>query len=122
MPVLTAKICGLTTPEAVRAALDGGAAYAGFVFFPKSPRNLDPETARRLAEPARGRVKVCAVTVDPTDVELDVIARVLQPDLIQVQGSEDPGRVRAIAARTGAGVVKALPVSEAADIAAAQAA
>jgi phosphoribosylanthranilate isomerase len=121
MPALTAKICGLTTPEAVKAALDGGAAYVGFVFFPKSPRNLDPETARRLAQPARGRVQICAVTVDPTDVELDVIARVLQPDLIQVHGREDPGRVGAIAQRTGAGVIKALPVSEAADLDAARA-
>ncbi len=120
MPVL-AKICGLTTPEAVKAALDGGAAYLGFMFFPASPRNLDPETARRLAEPARGRVKICAVTVDPADTELDVIARVLQPDLIQLHGREDPGRVRAVGARTGAGVIKVLPVSDAADLAAAQA-
>ena len=120
MPTASAKICGLTTPEAVKAALDGGAAYLGFVFFPASPRNLDPETARRLAEPVRGPVKICAVTVDPTDAELDVIAAVLQPDLIQVHGREDPGRVRAIAARTGAGVIKALPVSGAADLHAAQ--
>ncbi|HEY3813292.1 MAG TPA: phosphoribosylanthranilate isomerase [Caulobacteraceae bacterium] len=117
----TAKICGLSTPEAVKAALDGGATHVGFVFFPASPRNLDPETAARLAAPARGRVRVCAVTVDPTDAELDVIAKVLAPDLIQVHGREDPGRVRAIAGRTGVGVIKALPVSEASDLDAAQA-
>jgi phosphoribosylanthranilate isomerase len=121
MPTASAKICGLTTPEAVQAALDGGAAYLGFMFFPASPRNLDPETARRLAEPVQGRAKICAVTVDPTDAELDVIAAVLQPDLIQVHGREDPGRVRAIAERTGAGVIKALPVSERSDLDAAQA-
>ena len=120
-PATFAKICGLTTPEAVKAALDGGAAYLGFMFFPASPRNLDPETARRLAEPVQGRAKICAVTVDPADAELDVIARVLQPDLIQLHGREDPGRVRAIAGRTGAGVIKVLPVSDAADLAASQA-
>ena len=120
MPALT-KICGLTTPEAVEAALDGGAAYVGFVFFPKSPRHLDPETARRLAEPARGRVKVCAVTVDPTDAELDAIVRTLAPDFIQVHGREDPGRVRSIRGRTGAPTIKALSISEAADLDAAQA-
>ena len=42
-----AKICGLSTPETVKAAFDGGAAFLGFVFFDKSPRNLAPETAAR---------------------------------------------------------------------------
>jgi phosphoribosylanthranilate isomerase len=46
-----AKICGLSTPEAVTAAVTGGAAFVGFVFFAKSPRNLDPEAAARLAAP-----------------------------------------------------------------------
>ena len=45
-----AKICGLTTPEAVDAALAGGAAYLGFVSFPKSPRHLEPLHAATLAE------------------------------------------------------------------------
>ena len=56
-----AKICGLSTPEAVEAALAGGAAFVGFVFFAKSPRNLNPAAAARLAEPALGRAKVAAV-------------------------------------------------------------
>ena len=62
------KICGVSTPEAVRAAVDGGAAFLGFMFFPKSPRNIDPEAAARLAPPARTRgVKIVAVAVDPSD-------------------------------------------------------
>jgi phosphoribosylanthranilate isomerase len=48
-----AKICGLSTPETVRAALEGGAAYLGFMFFDASPRNIAPEDAGRLAAPAR---------------------------------------------------------------------
>ncbi|MGD9915244.1 MAG: N-(5'-phosphoribosyl)anthranilate isomerase, partial [Rhizobiaceae bacterium] len=36
------KICGLKTPEAIAAALDGGASHIGFIFFAKSPRNIDP--------------------------------------------------------------------------------
>ena len=110
------KICGLTTPEALRAALDGGAAYLGFVFFARSPRNIALEAAARLAEPARGRAKVVALTVDPTDAELDRIAAGLAPDLIQLHGAESPARTREVAARTGAGVIKVLPVSEAADL------
>jgi len=111
-----AKICGLSTADTVAAALEGGAAFVGFVFFAKSPRNLAPATAARLAEPARGRAKVVAVTVDPTDAELDAITAALGPDLIQLHGRETPERAAAIKARTGAGVIKALPVSTAADL------
>jgi phosphoribosylanthranilate isomerase len=114
---VSAKICGVTTPEAVRAALDGGAAYLGFMFFEKSPRHLSVEAAARLAEPVRGRSKIVAVVVDPTDAELDRIAGGLRPDFLQLHGSERPNRVGDAAARAGAGVIKVLPVSEAADLA-----
>jgi phosphoribosylanthranilate isomerase len=114
-----AKICGLTTPDAVDAALEGGAAYIGFVFFPRSPRHVDPPTAARLAAPARGRAKVVAVTVDPTDAQLEAISTALGPDLIQLHAYETPERAAEIKARTGAGVIKALPVSTADDLVAA---
>lgn len=111
-----AKICGLSTPEAVRAALDGHAAFVGFMFFDRSPRNVAPDLAARLAAPARGRAKVVAVTVDPDDASLDRIAAVLKPDLIQLHGAETPQRTAQIAARTGAGVIKVAPILESADI------
>jgi phosphoribosylanthranilate isomerase len=116
-----AKICGLTSPEAVQAALDGGAAYVGFVFFGKSPRNLDPELAARLAAPARGRARIVAVTVDPDDALLDRVMASLRPDVIQLHGRESPARVAAIRERTGAAVMKAVPIAEASDLAAADA-
>jgi phosphoribosylanthranilate isomerase len=119
---LKAKICGVSTPEAVRAALDGDAAYLGFVFFEKSPRNLSLPAAARLAEPVRARgAKVVALTVDPSDAQLDEISRILGPDLIQLHGKETPARARAIAQRCGVGVIKALPVAESGDLAAAEA-
>ena len=110
------KICGLSTPETVRAALDGRAAFIGFMFFDKSPRNIAPDLAARLAGPVRGRAKVVAVTVDPDDASLDRIATVLKPDLVQLHGKETPQRAAQIAARTGAGVIKVIPISESADI------
>jgi len=116
-----AKICGLSTPEAVRAALDGRAAYLGFVFFAKSPRNLTPQAAVRLAEPARGKAKLVAVVVDPDDALLDDLSAVLAPDLIQLHGRETPARAREVAQRTGAGVIKALSVASARDFDAAAA-
>jgi phosphoribosylanthranilate isomerase len=113
------KICGISTPDAVTAALDGGAAFLGFMFFDKSPRNLAPDAAWRLAQPVRGKAKVVAVLVDPSDAEVDRIAQILKPDLIQLHGKETPARARALGQRTGAGIIKVLPVSEAADLAAA---
>ena len=118
---LKAKICGVSTPEAVRAALDGGAGWLGFVFFPKSPRNLIPQAAARLAEPVRQRAKVVALLVDPSDAQVDEVARILQPDLIQLHGKETPARAREIAVRSGAKIIKALPVAEASDLDAAAA-
>lgn len=113
-----AKICGLSTPEAVLAALDGGARHVGFLFFERSPRNVEPEAAARLAEPvrARGGAGVVAVTVDPDDALLDRLSATLRPDYIQLHGKETPARAREVAERTGAAVIKVLPVSEAADI------
>jgi phosphoribosylanthranilate isomerase len=116
-----AKICGISTPEAVTAALEGGAAFLGFMFFEKSPRNVAPEAAWRLAQPVRSNARVVAVMVDPSDAEADRIAQILQPDLIQLHGQETPARARAIGQRTGAGIIKVVPVSEASDLAAASA-
>eukprot|EP01041_Mallomonas_annulata_P035466 gene35466-58430_t len=68
------KICGVSTPEAVNAALDGGAAFLGFMFFARSSRNIDPEAAARLAPPIRAKgVKIVAVAVDPSDNDVDAI-------------------------------------------------
>jgi phosphoribosylanthranilate isomerase len=110
------KICGVSTPQAVSAALEGGAAYLGFMFFPASPRNIAPEAAERLARPARGRAAVVAVTVDPDDVLLDRLTSLVRPDYIQLHGKESPRRVLEIAQWLGVGVIKALPAATAADV------
>jgi phosphoribosylanthranilate isomerase len=115
-----AKICGLSTGPTVEASLAGGAAFLGFMFFRASPRYVDPATAARLAAPARGRAAIVAVTVDPDDALLETLARELSPDLIQLHGRETPNRVAEIGRRFSRGLIKALPVSEAADLAAAR--
>ena len=116
-----AKICGLSTPEAVAAALDGGAAYLGFVFFPASPREVDVARAARLAGPARGRAQVTALLVDPSAELLAEVVAGLAPDLIQLHGRESPERVAAVRETWGLPVVKALGVRQGADLDAAPA-
>lgn len=120
MPAKT-KICGVSTPEAVHAAVEGGAAYLGFMFFARSPRNIAPDAAARLAPPARARnVRIVAVVVDPSDNEVDAIMTGLAPDLFQFHGKEPPARLREVAQRTGRGIIKVAPVSESSDVAAAR--
>lgn len=111
------KICGLKTENAMRAALDGGASYVGFIFFPKSPRYIEPELARRLRDQARNRAKAVAVTVDADDVFLDRIMRGMDPDIMQLHGSETPARVAEIKRRFGLPIIKALSISTTEDIA-----
>lgn len=113
--VFDIKICGLKTPEAVDAALDGGATHIGFIFFPKSPRHLAPAAAGQLRDAAKGRAKVVAVTVDADDATLDEIVRALRPDMLQLHGHETPGRVTYVKKRYGLPVIKAFAVREASD-------
>ena len=114
---LDIKICGLSTPETVAAALDGGASHVGFIFFPKSPRNVTPQMAGALRRAADGRALAVAVTVDADDATLDDIIAQMRPDLLQLHGSESPARVAEVTARTGLPVMKALSIRDAADIA-----
>ena len=118
MPV-EVKICGLSTPETLDAAIAAGADLVGFVFFPKSPRNVSLEQAASLAERARGKAKIVTLVVDADDALLLSIAREVQPDLIQAHGAESPERIREIAKLTGKPVIKAIRVKDDADIAAA---
>lgn len=110
------KICGLTTPEAVTAALFGGATHVGFIFFAKSPRNIDPAEAGRLREAARGKTIAVAVTVDADDAFLERIVAEMRPDMLQLHGKETPERVAELKARYGLPVMKAFSISAAADL------
>ncbi len=115
------KICGLSTPETMAAALEAGADLVGLVFFPKSPRNVSLEHAKALADQARGRAKIVVLTVDADDALLSAIASGVRPDLIQAHGAETPERVAAITRLTGLPVIKAIRVKDADDIASAAA-
>jgi len=116
---LLVKICGLSTPETLDAALDAGADLVGFVFFAPSPRNLDMATARALGRRVAGRAGKVALAVDPDDALLAAIVEALAPDMLQLHGCEPPERVTAVKSRFGLPVMKGLPVAEAADLAAA---
>jgi len=112
------KICGLSTPEAVAAAVEAGAAYVGFVFFPKSPRNVSLDLARDLAVEVPPGVAKVALTVDADDALIRALAARVPLDMIQLHGHETPDRVREVRAMTGLPVMKALGIADKADLAA----
>ncbi len=112
----TVKICGLTGPDHVDTALKARADMVGFVFFDASPRNVTCEAAAALAEPARGRARIVALSVDAGDDRLAAIVTALNPDLLQLHGRETPERVAAIAERFNLPCMKAIGVADASDL------
>jgi phosphoribosylanthranilate isomerase len=110
------KICGLSTPEALDVALDAGADMVGFVFFAPSPRHLTFERAHALASRVLERAQKVALTVDADDTLLDAVVEALQPDMLQLHGTESPDRVEAVRRMFGLPVMKALPISAKSDL------
>jgi len=118
MSNIRVKICGLSEPAHVQAAAEVGAAYVGFVYFAKSPRNVTPEQARDLALAAPPGVAKVALVVNATDAELDAILGAAPIDILQLHGAEPPERVTELRARYGLPVMKAVGVADAGDLAA----
>jgi phosphoribosylanthranilate isomerase len=110
------KICGLSTPETLEAALAAGADMVGFVFFEKSPRHIGYDLVAKLGAQVAGRARKTALSVDADDARLDAIVAALAPDGLQLHGKESPERVAAVKARYGLPVLKAIGVSSAADL------
>ena len=111
------KICGLTTPETVAAAVDAGAAYLGFNFFAKSPRSVDIETARKLAVEVPPGVMKVALVVNADDAMIEAINARVPLDMFQLHGTETPDRVREVKALTGLPVMKAVGIADEEDLA-----
>jgi phosphoribosylanthranilate isomerase len=110
------KICGLSTPDQLRWAVEAGARYIGLMFFAKSPRNVSLETAAALAVEVPPGVAKVAVVVNPDDAALDEITSRVPVDMLQLHGQESPARVAEIRARYGLPVMKAVGVADAADL------
>jgi phosphoribosylanthranilate isomerase len=115
------KICGIRTPADLETAIGAGASHCGLVFYPPSPRSLGLDAAAELARLGRGRITLVALTVDADDRLIRDIAREVAPDMFQLHGKESPERASHIRHSSGHSVIKAVSVSERADVAAAQA-
>jgi phosphoribosylanthranilate isomerase len=114
---IEAKICGINSPEALRAAGRGGARFVGFNFYPRSPRVLTPGEAGALAARVPPGVSKVGLFVDPDDDQLAATLERVAFDLLQLHGSETPERVAQIRARFGLPVMKVIKVATAEDLA-----
>ena len=118
---LAVKICGVNSAEAMTAAVAGGAAYVGLMFYPPSPRFLEAEAAAGLAAPVPAGVKRVGVFVDEPDEVIERILAAVPLEMLQFHGTEPPERVHRARARFGLPVIKAVKLASAADLAAARA-
>ncbi|WP_024513141.1 phosphoribosylanthranilate isomerase [Bradyrhizobium sp. ARR65] len=118
MSVVEAKICGIRTPEVLEAAAEHGARWAGFVFYPPSPRSVGPDEGAQLVQRVPMGLLRVGLFVDPTDEELESVLNRMPLDMIQLHGAETPQRVAAIRARCATSVMKAIKIATIEDLAA----
>ena len=111
LPDSGAKICGLSTPETVEAAVDAGAAFIGFVFFAKSPRNVSPELAGELSKNVPKSVIKVGLFVKQSTAEIAQIAQTAGLDAIQLHGTYKAADITAVKDLTGKPVLWAHGIS-----------
>jgi len=120
MAKCSAKICGLNDIPSLGAAIAGGAAYVGMVFYPPSPRAITAEQAAELAKNVPASVKIVGLFVDPQEAEIEAILAQARLDMIQLHGSESPERVAQIRQYFSLPVMKALKIATPDDLVAAK--
>lgn len=113
------KICGLCEPEGLCAAVEAGARWVGFVFYPASPRYVAPSMAAELARLVPTGVRTVALFVDPEDDFLEAVLSTVPIDTVQLHGRETPARVAAVKQAFSIPVMKAVKVGGPEDLGAA---
>ena len=114
---LSVKICGVTNSNIMDSAVQGNARFVGFVFYPPSPRSINPDQAAKLAAPFKSKISTVGVFVNPGNELLDNVFTHIKLDFVQLHGEESITRALEIKVRTGAGIIKAITLSNASDLA-----
>lgn len=116
MPAPLIKICGITDPGALDAAIVARADYAGFNFYPPSPRFIAAREVATLGARARGRIGRVGVFVDADDRFVAGMVATGALDVLQLHGDETPDRAAALRARFRLPVWKVLSVAGRSDV------
>ena len=106
------KICGIRTPDAMTAALEGGADFVGLNFIPASPRYVEIEVAAYLANYVPADIRIVGLFADSPRGKIEEVLNNVRIDLIQLHGQETPEECAGIAATFGKPVMKALPADQ----------
>lgn len=106
------KICGLSTPDTIAAAVQAGASHVGLVHFPKSPRHVSIAKAAMLRRDLPDTTKVVLLVVDPEPQMLAEAIRMVGPQVVQFHGAEPPDMLAHTRAQTGVEVWKALGIKD----------
>jgi phosphoribosylanthranilate isomerase len=117
MAPIATKICGVKDRAAIDAAIEGGAAFLGLMFYARSPRALSIEDAADLAAHADGRIPLVGVFVDADDELLQRVTEAVPLSFLQLHGSESLERVAQVKERFSLPVVKAVAIGGSEDIA-----
>lgn len=110
------KICGLSTPETITTAIENGADFIGFVFYPPSPRHVEIEVAKYLANSIPDAVKIVGLFVTPNDQTLQEVLNDVPLSMIQLHGGERPERVAEIKETFGLPIIKAISIENRDDL------
>ncbi len=110
------KICGIKTPDAMTAAIEGGADYVGLNFHPKSPRYVETEVAKYLASYVPDSVKIVGLFVDARNQRIEEILGNVRIDVIQMHGFEKPDRIAGLFDRYKKPVIKAFGIATKEDL------
>ena len=113
---VAAKICGVSSTEAVAAAMDGRATYLGFVFYPPSSRAVTPEQAAALCAEARTGITRVGLFVDAEDALIEAVLAAAPIDLLQFHGAETPERVVEVRRRFTRPIMKAVAIAGPEDV------
>jgi phosphoribosylanthranilate isomerase len=113
---VAAKICGLSTKEAVAAAITGGAAYLGFAFYPRSPRAVTPQQAAQLSASVPAAIARVGLFVDADDQTIEAVLASAPLDILQFHGSETPERVIESRLKFGRPIMKAVAIAGPEDV------
>ena len=105
------KICGITREEDLIKLIELNFSWAGFVFYNKSVRNVNYKN-KKLFDIAKNKIGKVALFVDPQDNFLENVVEKVNPDFIQLHGSENPERCSQIRKKFGIPVMKALYISD----------
>ncbi len=110
------KICGLSEPTTLTAAIEAGADFIGLVFYPPSPRHIEIEVAKYLSSFIPNNVQIVGLFVNPSDEELTQTLNDVPLTMIQLHGDESPERISEVKEKFTLPVMKALPISSPEDL------